>query len=429
MTSNAARRDRRAGVDSAPKFGPLIAMLAVAIFFHAIDRGNLATVGPPIRDALKLSNTAFGLLLSAFFLTFVPGQLLAGWLIQKINAWRTLALGVLLWSVATVLTGFAQGFGMLLFLRLLLGLGECATFPASSKILAANLPSGRLGSANGMISAGLHLGNGAGVVLGGLLMARMGWRPLFIVTGLLTALWLIPWLGMGRPGASQTGDPEPVAEPEYRLLLRKRELWGAAIGQFALNYPYFLLVSWLPIYLVKTHGHSIATMAALAGSVYLLSTLCSLLAGYCSDRWMAAGASANRVRKSMVLASGVISLSCMLAAAQGSLSIAIAALLVYPVANGLAAVSIFAIGQTLAGPSAAGKWIAVQNGVGSLAGITAPIVTGVTMDCSGGFTWAFLVAAGIILIGLYCWGVVIGTVAPVVWDIRPAGHPAHEAMK
>jgi len=399
------------------KVGSLIAMLAMAIFLHAVDRGNLATAGPLIRDELKLSNTGFGILLSAFFWTYVPGQMVAGWLIQTINAWRTLALGVLLWSAATLLTSFAQGFGMLLFLRLLLGLGESASFPASSKILAAHVPLQRLGSANGMISAGLHLGNGIGVLFGGLLMAQLGWRALFVVTGLLSAIWLMPWLGMTRSRSTQGPAPHATREPPYLTLLRKRELWGAAIGQFALNYPYFLLVSWLPIYLVKAHGYSIASMAVLVGAVYALSTLCSLLAGYCSDRWMEAGASANRVRKSMILASGVISLGCMLAGAYGSLRITIIALLIYPLANGLAAVSIFAIGQTLAGPSAAGKWIAVQNSLGSMAGIVAPIITGVIIDSTGGFEPAFLVAGFIILIGLYCWSVVIHNVTPVIWEL------------
>ena len=397
--------------------GPLIGMLALAIFFHAVDRGNLATASPLIRSELKLSNTALGLLLSAFFWTFMPGQLVAGWLIRKINAWRTLALGVLLWSAATLMTGFAHGFGMLLFLRLLLGLGECATFPSSSKILAGFVPPERLGSANGIVSAGLHLGNGAGILFGGLLMARMGWRPLFILTGLLSAIWLVPWLGMIRLVSADKMASHAIREPDYRTLLRRRELWAASAGQFAMNYPYFLLVSWLPIYLVKIHGYTIAAMATLVGAVYLLSTLCSLFAGYCSDRWMRAGASANCVHKSMVLASGVISIGCMLGCTYGNPKIAIAALLIYPLANGLAGVSIFAIGQTLAGPSAAGNWIAVQNSVSSTAGIIAPIATGVIIDTTGRFELAFLVAAVIVVIGLYCWGVVIHSVEPVRWEI------------
>lgn len=397
-------------------FGPLITLLAMAMFLHTVDRGNLATAGPLIRDEFRLSNTTFGLLLSAVFWTYVPGQLLAGWLIQKTDAWRTLALGISLWAVATLMTGFAQGFDTLLVLRLLLGLGECATFPAISKILAAHVPSGKLGWANGVISAALHLGNGAGVLFGGLMISLMGWRPLFIATGLLSVTWLVAWQGMARTALTQGTPPELIAEPSYRALLGKRELLGAAAGQFAMNYPYFLLISWLPVYLVKAHGYSIAAMAILVGVVYLISTLASLVAGYVSDRWMASGASANRVRKSMILTSGIISIGCMVACAYGNSLIIIAALLLYPLANGLAGVNIFAIGQTLAGPSAAGKWVSVQNCLGSTAGIVAPIITGVIVDSTGRFELALIVAAVIVLIGMYCWGVVIKNVMQIHWE-------------
>ncbi len=410
-TTSAVVRPRTVGFS-----GVLVILLAIAIFIHSLDRGNLATAAPLIKDDLKLSNAAFGVLLSAFYWVYVPGQLLAGWLVQRINAYRTLALGLAIWSLATFMTGLATGFAMLLVLRLLIGLGEGAGFPASSKLLAQHVPPQRLGSANALVGAGLMLGNGAGTLLGGLLIAHLGWRPLFLVFGAASISWLVPWFIATRAQAVLANSQSPLDEPSFRELLATRELWGASLGHFAMNYPYFLVLSWLPLYLVKSQGYSLTAMAELGGVVYVLSAIFGLIGGAISDGWMARGAGSNRVRKSMIIAAGIVSLGCMLACGLGGPRVAIAGLLTFSLANGLGGFNLFAIGQTLAGPSAAGKWIGIQNAVGGIAGIIGPIITGFVIDWTGSFRPAFLVAAGIVMIGLLCWGIVIRRVEPVAWS-------------
>ena len=94
----------------------LVVMAALAIFIHALDRGNFATAAPLIKDQLALSNTQIGLLMSAFFWTYTPGQVLAGWLGERLNPYRTLALGLAVWAIATALTGVASGFAAILAL-------------------------------------------------------------------------------------------------------------------------------------------------------------------------------------------------------------------------------------------------------------------------------------------------------------------------
>src|SRR5258706_7796100 len=102
----------------------MVAMLALAIFINYVDRGNLATAGPLIKTELNLSNTEFGLLVSAFFWTYTPAQLLAGWLAQRFNTYVVMGWGLALWALATIATGLAGSLATLLALRLLLGLGE-----------------------------------------------------------------------------------------------------------------------------------------------------------------------------------------------------------------------------------------------------------------------------------------------------------------
>jgi len=396
----------------------LVLLLAIAIFINALDRGNFSTAAPLIKDELQLSNSEIGVLISAFFWTYVPGHFLSGWLSERINAYRTLALGLLLWSVATLLTGLASGFAMLLGLRLLLGLGESAAWPASSKLLSMHVPAGKLASANAMTGAGLMLGNGVGILVGGLMVAEFGWRALFFVFGAVSLMWLVPWLRMKRP-QPVSHDGELAADhgpaPAFRTMLAKREMWGTALGHFCSNYPYFLVLSWLPLYLVKEQGYSIVAMAWLGGAVYLLSAVFGVVGARVADSWIARGDDPSRVRKLMVLASLAVALICMLACAFGSPEIAVAGLLGYSLANGLGAFSVFSIGQTLAGPRCAGKWVGIQNGVAGMSGVIGPLLTGWSIDATGNYRVAFLVAAGVIVIGMVCWGVMVRRVEPIDW--------------
>ena len=414
-----ANKNNKPVVASCGQFGGVVlALLTLCIFINYVDRGNLATAAPLIRGDLELSNVEYGLLVSAFFWIYVPGQILAAWLVQRINAYRTLSWGLAIWSAATVASGFANGFAMLLLLRVLLGIGESAGFPASSQLLAQHLPPKRLGKANGLVNSGIFLGPAVGTFLGGLFIAHAGWRLLFIVFGAISFLWLIPWLISTR-ALSATARTTRTAEPPFRELLSNRQLWGASIGHFCANYPYYMVLSWLPLYLVKSQDLSITTMAQLGGAAYALAAMTCLAAGWQADRWIAAGADSSRVRLTMICSAGLIWFICMMACAFGNATIAIGGLLLSSVAMGMGSFNLFAIAQTLAGPRAAGKWIGIQNAIGNLAGITAPVVTGALIDWTGQYSLGFLLSGVIALMGAGSWYFLVRRVEPIGW--RPIG--------
>jgi MFS family permease len=395
----------------------IVVLLAVAVFINYVDRGNLATAAPLMKDELKLSNTQVGLLLSAFFWTYTPGQILAGWLSERINAYRVLAIGLALWSAATALTGLAGAFAVLIALRLLLGLGESAAFPCSSKLLAEFLPSHRLGGANGMIGAGLALGPAFGTLAGGLLMAQSGWRTTFILFGLTSLLWLWPWLTATRDASRLADGPASQAAPSFLAIIRQRAAWGASLGHFSANYSFYFVISWLPLYLVKARGFTVGEMAQLGGLIYLTYAVSCLATGWLCDRWMRAGASANLVRKAVIVTGHAGVGLCMAACAVGGPTVSVASLLAAGFFFGFNTPNIFAIAQTLAGPRAAGKWVGVQNCIGNIAGIVAPVVTGMVVDRTGQFVWAFAIAGVFGLIGMVGWGLIIPRVSPVDWRV------------
>src|SRR5215468_220143 len=171
----------------------VVLLLTLASFINYVDRGSLATAAPLVREEFALSSTQLGLLLSAFFWSYAPGQLPAGWLAERLDARRVLACGLAIWGAATALAGLATGFVTLLVLRILLGCGESVMFPASFKILACDANEGQRGRANGFLASGLYLGSAFGTLIGALLMAQLGWRTVFIAAGCASLLWLWPW--------------------------------------------------------------------------------------------------------------------------------------------------------------------------------------------------------------------------------------------
>jgi len=394
----------------------VVPLLAIAAFINYADRGNLATAAPLIKDQLRLSTTQIGVLVSAFFWSYVPAQLLSGWLVERINAYRTLTIGLALWSVATAASGLASGFVTLLVLRVLLGLGESATFPCIAKLLAQHLSPARFGAANGSIGVGMALGPALGTFLGGVLMAKIGWREVFVLFGVASLLWLIPWYGSTRRASTQSYRAAAGSVPALESIIRRRELWGASLGHFCGNYAFYFVISWLPLYLVKARGLSITTMAEVSGVVYVVYAISSFATGRLSDRWIRSGVDTNRVRKTFIISAHAIIAVSLLVAAIGNLTVSVVSLVCAGIAFGFNTPTLYSIGQTLAGSQVAAKWMGVQNCVGNLAGIVAPIITGLVVDVTGQYDWAFVIAACVAASGIIGWGFMIHRVEPLDWE-------------
>ena len=409
----------------------LVVLASTALFINYVDRGNLATAAPLIQDQLHLSATQLGILGSAFYYAYVPAQPLIGWLGERYGAHRLLAAGVANWSMATLLTGFVGAFSSLLLLRLMLGLGESAGFPCVSKLVAVAVPTERLGTANGVIAFAYQAGPAFGTTLGGLLMSSVGWRPVFIIFGALSLLWLWPWsrVRVAEPvPRAAAGEAKAAAAddgPTFRDILRERGLWGASLGHFAANYNFYFCLSWLPYYLVKSRDFSMSSMAGLLGSAYLINALAGLAGGWFCDAWISRGHSASLIYKAIMALNHIVSIAAMIGMALLPLQGSIACLFAYEVVMGLSAPGIYAIPQIMAGPVATGRWVGVQNACGNLAGIFAPMLTGILRDVTGSFTSAFVLAALINILGLVGWIWILPRVAPLRW--RSAGSTAKAA--
>jgi MFS family permease len=394
----------------------LVFLLGAAVFLNYVDRGAVGIAAPLMQGDLALSATEFGLVASAFFWIYGPVQLLVGWLCDRFNVYRLMTIGLLLWAAATLLMGFVGGFVSLLVLRVMLGVGESIAFPGTSKIIAEQVPAERRGIANSAISLGIALGPAAGTLAGGMILASWGWRPIFIVFGLVTLLWLIPWQAtvgkLAPPGGSTVVRP---AQVPLRALLSRWPLWSMSIAHIASNYGFYFLLIWLPNYLVKARGLEIGEMTLLATLGYLAQAVAAIGFGIWSDRWTASGRSEGQIRRWMMIVAQIVQGAAIVGVllAESSLGIGLW-LVIAGIATGSLSLNIYAVAQMFAGPRAAGSWIGFQNAIGnSFSGILGPIITGLIVD-EAGYDGAFYVAAGVAIVGGIWWLIAIPRITQVI---------------
>ncbi|KAB7644098.1 MFS transporter [Polymorphobacter fuscus] len=391
----------------------LIVMVGLVIMLNYIDRGAVSIAAPLIKDEMGLSATGYGLVVSAFFWTYVPILVLAGWLADRMSVWWLMTGGVAIWALATLLMGFAGGLATLVVLRLLMGVGEGVAFPCASKLMA-RAPEARRGVANISLSAGLAIGPLVGTLMGGLILEHYGWRPMFVVFGVMTLAWLVPWLWRRREVDAPLAD-DAAGAVGYGRLLRTPALWALSLYHFSGTYVLYFVIAWLPLYLVKARGYDIGDMALLTAFFYLGQAAGAAFSGGIGDRLIAAGRTPCQVRRGIgLLASGVSAVG-ILAIAQTETTLALMVWLVpTSIAIGTITGILFVVGQTLAGPESAGRWVGTQTGFGNLSGVVGPVITGAIVDAAG-YGPAFVVTAVIVVLGAIVFAVGVPRVVAVDW--------------
>jgi len=404
----------------------IVLLLAAALFINYVDRGAVSTASPLMQQDLHLTGEQLGKLFSAFWWTYALIQIPVGWLAERYGAHRVLAGGLVVWAAATVLTGIASSFSILIMLRMMLGLGESAGFPCVSKLLASVVPVKGLGQANGIVALGYLMAPGVGIWMAGHLIDHFSWRGMFFVFGALSMLWLAPWYTVRLPTlATARSDP---STPTWTMVLGQKGLWGTSLGLFSSNYMWYFILSWLPGYLVKERGFSMHEMEHLGTLGYLANGFSALVIGWAIDRYIARRGSANFGYKLVMVIAHSAAVPCMLGMALGSQSVAVASMFGFQILMGASSPGVYAMSQILAGPRASGRWVGIQNSLGNLSGGISPWLTGVIVDRTGHFTLAFIVCAGVSLLGIVGWIGLVPKLVPIKWSV-PEEPPAEPMAK
>lgn len=388
-------------------------LLFISVWLNYIDRGSLSVAVPRIGPELGLDPKQIGFLLSAFFWTYTLFQIAAGWIVDRYDVVKVYGFGLALWSVATVASGYVGGFAALFACRMILGIGESVAFPSYSKILTQAYPEHQRGFANAMVDVGTKAGPALGTFLAGMLTAQYGWRPMFIILGVASMAWLVPWFFYAP--SSKGFEKRPYTGPPMRAILRLRPAWATFFGLLGYNYAFYFLLTWLPSYLVNERKFSQTMMSIYAALPFAVTAIASLITGKISDRIIASGRPAVDVRRRILVLGLLISGVCLPLATVNDNFTSMALLIAAFIGIGITTSNLWALTMTLAGP-AASQWTGIQNAVGNLGGVIAPIVTGYIVNETKSFFFAFIAASAMLFVSALFYGIMLRGERQVDWS-------------
>jgi MFS family permease len=397
----------------------IVGLLFGAGFINYLDRAIVSVALPVIAIDLRLGPASKGVLLSAFFWSYALMQLPMGFLSDRLNP-RWLYAGMfMLWSCACGFTGFAGTLTILLVFRVVLGIGESIYLTGGIKVVSLLFDSKARGLASGLVNCGTRLGLALGAPLIAWLVVRHGWRRTFMIVGFSSLVWLIPWLlaypsrNFGRPRP-----PRPIGHQPVNW--RNRDLLGLCLGHIGFSYYWYLLVTWLPDYLVESRHMPLQRAGAFAVIPFLVFSVSEPLGGWIADSLVRFGWDESHVRKGIITAAFLTSLALLPA---GRMANDTAAIWMIGAASmvGLATGNILALLQRIAPHGEVGMWTGILNFAGNLSGIVAPLVTGILIARTSSYFPGFAVAVVLLVAAIPAYWFIVGDVnAPVLSGNRYA---------
>ena len=383
-----------------------------------IDRQALAVLAPTITRELRLSETQYGLLASAFSLAYLIGAPLAGRWIDRVGARRGLLAAVLVWTVASALHALAPGFGALVVFRVLLGFAESPSFPGASQVVHRALPPAERPRGVGVLFTGSSIGSMIAPPIAVALLGVFGWRGALLVSALSGLVWVPLWMGVawrspGREVLDAAPEPEEVtaggeAWSAWRSPAVRRTLALIIASSPAIGFE----LTWSAKYLVRAWGVTQLGVAAFIWLPPLMFDVGSIAFGDLSARLAKHPSNARGgTHPALIVASASLAVGAtlaMMAATSPWMAMGFAGAAMFGGGGTYAMITADMLARIPArGVSTAGGWCASAQ---ALAFVVANPLIGRGVEAYGGYRQ--------VLAALALWAVP-GTLAWLVWPRVP----------
>ncbi len=420
----------------------IIVLLFAANTVNFVDRVNISVAGREIAATFGLGPEALGVIFSCFFYSYILLILPAGLLSDRFGARAVMGGGMIIWALGSAATGLATGFATLIGARLLLGVGESSSYPASNRILREWAPQSERAAMIATFHAGSSAGPALGIALTSFLLSLFDWRISFLIVGAGTAvlamIWFAvysapetaPWLDESeRSYVLQQREPprqDAVRAMSLRSLLRQPVMWGLMVTHGCQTFSLYLFLTWLPSYLRTVRHLDLFNAGWLASLPYVVTAIGLVVFGVLSDRMvrhvdLSTGSRRYLMILMMALAACVlfvpfadnlvvmevlITASILFANVGNALNYAVAADLVHDRNSSGAVFGLLVLG-------------------GNSFGFMAPILTGFIIAYTQQYTLSFALAAALLLIGMATsWLLVRRPLQPVAFAEAAQIYPA-----
>jgi MFS transporter, ACS family, D-galactonate transporter len=406
----------------------VLALISVGTMLNYLDRAVLGVAAPSMTVELGLQPVMMGIVFSAFSWTYAAAQIPGGAFLDRVGARIAYFWSVTLWSIFTLLQGFAGGLISLLTFRLGLGVAEAPCFPANSRVLSTWFPQHERARATGAYSIGQYFGLAFLSPLLFFVVQTLGWRALFIIAGIAGVLFAFIWLRLYREphesksvnqaeldyieaggGLGHTGAHTPFAWRNIGKLLKHRQILGASIGQFAGNSTLVFFLTWFPTYLATERQMEFLKVGFYAVMPFIAASIGVMCGGWVSDMIIKKTGSATLGRKLPILTGLLLASTIVGANYVDSNEVVIAILSIAFFGQGMVN-----LGWTLITDVAPKNLIGLTGGVfnlcANLAGIVTPLVIGVIVGSTGSFVGALAYIAVVAVIGALSYIFIVGDV-------------------
>jgi len=384
----------------------VLALLATGVLISFVDRTSIsATMADRgFIQHFELSSVDRGWINAAFFWSYGLFQVPMGWVADRYGVKWPYAISFALWCLATALTGLVTAVTGLVVMRLLIGVAESIVIPASYRWIRNNFGEDRNGLAVGLLTMGNKFGPALGAPIGAWFIVNYSWRAMFVATGLVGLLWLVPWLLMVRndlPTKNQLAQADRSARTVgLGSILSSPVVWGGLITNFCYGYFTFYCMTWMPAYLVEQRHLPISESGLYTFFSFAGIAIVAAVAGWGADRVIARFGRPILVRKLFTIGGFVGGSTVLLGAYAHSLGMALfwnvlsLSLLGLTTANNLVLSRL-----TLVPKPAIGLVTGVQQFATSLAGGVAASLSGWLLHISGSYSLPMLVILIFLLIG------------------------------
>jgi len=295
-------------------------LLFASTVINYIDRQTLSLLAPYLKHDFHWTNTDYANLLIAFRLAYSFGQTICGRFIDRIGTRRGLTLSVIWYSIASICTSFARGFFSFAIIRFLLGAGESANWPGATKAVSEWFPKRDRALAAALFDSGSSIGGAIAPFLIFPIYFRWGWRPAFVIPGLLGFVWLFVWrrsyfLPQDHPRITPgerelilsenvaSADAQGGARPRWKDLLKLPQTWGTIVAKALTDPVWFFVTDWFPIYLVAK-GISLKSGLIAIWVPFIAADLGNFFGGAASGFLIKRGWSLGAARKAVVVFGG-----------------------------------------------------------------------------------------------------------------------------
>lgn len=392
----------------------ILTLLCIGFMIAYFDRVTLSVALADKEGFLavfNLSNDDRGQLNSAFFFSYALLQIPAGWIVDRYGVKWTYAAGFFLWSLTSAATSWVGDFNTLFLLRIALGIGESVVTPAGMRWIRFNFDERRRGTAVGILMASAKVGPALGSYVATKLLTTAGWQTMFLVIGLGSMIWLLPWVFLmtnddrqREAAARQTTGGNDIS---FATVMASPVIWGTIVGTFCYQYFVYFSLTWMPAYFKESFKMSLNDSGVFTAASFLSMAVVATLAGFAADALIGKGKDPVLVRRAFTIG-GFLTAGLGLAAALASPpEIALWMVIAAMGGLGLTTPNYWALTQTLIPGAAVGRIVGVQNCAANVAGIVAPILTGWVIQRTGGYQGAILAVIVFLALGFAMYATVI----------------------